>query len=54
MTNKRPPVTKNTQVSVRGSTYAKLKTYARQHGTQVGPTVDAIITKFLDEQEKTS
>lgn len=51
MTTERPPK-KRTQVSVRGTTYDKLRAYARRHGTQVDPTVDAIITKWLDEVEK--
>lgn len=53
MTNERPP-RKRGQISVRGTTYDKLRAYARRHGTQVDPTVDAIITKWLDEQERTS
>ena len=55
MTTERPPTKrKRGQISVRGSTYDKLRAYARRHGTLVDPTVDAIITKWLDEQERTS
>lgn len=54
----RPPAKKRTrppqEISVRGVTYDKLKTYAVRNGSQVGVTLDAIITEFLDAKAKLS
>lgn len=46
---KRPP--KKPAISVRAETFAKLREYARKHGTQVRTVVDDLILKALAEQE---
>lgn len=42
------------QVSVRETTYEKLREIARKNGEHVSTTLDAIITRYLDERSKLS
>jgi hypothetical protein len=48
----KPPI--KPAVSIRSTTFAKLKEHAERHRTTPGRVVDEIIAKFLDEQERTS
>jgi hypothetical protein len=41
---------RNTQISVRGETYDKLRDAARKNGEQIGTLVDALIRRYLDEK----
>ena len=42
---------KKPAISVRAETFAKLRDYARKHGTQVRTVVDDLILKALVEKE---
>jgi predicted DNA-binding protein len=43
---------KRTDISVRASTYERLRAAAAKTGEQVGTLTDAIITRYLDELER--
>lgn len=43
---------KTPQVSIRGSTYRRLREYCRQHGTQVRTVVDSLVLQLLDNRDK--
>jgi len=45
------PRAKKTQISVRGSTYDRLREAARKNGEQISTLVDAIVNKWLDNQK---
>ena len=42
---------KTPQISLRPQVYEKLRSYCRKSGEQMGTVADALVRKFLDEQE---
>jgi len=52
--SKRTQVRTQVSISIRGSTYEKLQEAARKNGEQISTLVDAIVNKWLDEQERRS
>ena len=49
----RPPRKQNRgEVSVRGSTFEKLRAYCRKHGVQMRSVVDELLIKALDAESK--
>ena len=42
---------KQTQISVRASTHARLKERARRNGEQLSTLLDALINRYLDEKD---
>lgn len=49
---KRPPRRKPYQISVRSSTFDKLKELARKNREHLSTTLDAIIRAYLDQERR--
>jgi len=39
-------------ISVKGDTHSSLKKWCKENKKQIGPTVDRLITDYLNNQEK--